>query len=112
MQKMGLKEFGKLFADSKPELFSFLTDNQKDTYTPTLKLNMSFDKMIVSPATCQICFRDSNRKHSTALEGGDSLCFNMVKEVRVQEYKPCVGTVFSIVCENLGELTIYTMLAD
>ena len=112
MQKMGLKEFGKLFADSKPKLFSFLTDNQKDTYTPTLKLNMSFDKMIVNPSACQICFRDSNRKHSTVLEGVDSLCFNMVKEVQVQEYKPCVGTVFNIVCENRGERTVYTMLAD
>jgi len=112
MHTMGLKEFGKLFADSKPKLFSFLTDNQKDTYSPTLKLNMSFDKMIVSPATCQICFRDSNRKHSTILEGGDSLYFNMVKEVQVQEYKPCVGTVFNIVCENRGERTVYTMLAD
>ena len=112
MQKMGLKEFGKLFADSKPKLFSFLTDNQKDTYTPTLKLNMSFDKMIVNPSACQICFRDSNRKHSTVLEGVDSLCFNMVKEVQVQEYKPCVGTVFNIICENLGERTVYTMLAD
>ncbi|MBR1527461.1 MAG: hypothetical protein IJ640_12530 [Prevotella sp.] len=42
----------------------------------------------------------------------DKLSFECVKEVRMFDDKPSIGTVFSIVCKECGNDVAYTFIAD
>ena len=102
MRILSVSEFSKYCSDVSPVCYIYATDNQGDKYSHTMKMTLRFSRVIINLKPDRICFMNEL----------DKLSFECVKEVRMFDDKPSIGTVFSIVCKECGNDVAYTFIAD
>lgn len=102
MRVISVSEFSRFCKTSSTECYVYSTDNQKDCYSPSMKITMRFPEVIINLKPNRICFKS----------GADMLCFEGVKEVQMFDDKPSIGIVFNIVCADMGKEVLYTLIAD
>lgn len=102
MKILSVSEFSRFCEEIKPVAYIYSTDNQPGARQHPLRASLRFSKIIISLKPDRICF----------INDLDKLCFERVKEVRLRDDKPSIGTVFSIICDEQGRDIAYTLIAD
>lgn len=102
MRSISVSEFSRFCREKKPSCYIYLTDNQNESYSPTMKMAMRFDDVIINLKPDRICFSNAC----------DKLSFERVKEIQMFDDKKGFGIVFNIVCLDGKSPVEYTMIAD
>lgn len=105
MKTLSVFDAQKFFSKLSPNYYLFATSNQPEhTYSHCFSVITKYREVVFSWLSNRVCFKN----------GDDSMCFNNVKCVRIDD-KPSIGTPFYIVCsdntQENGE-TVFTFMAD
>lgn len=91
MKKLSLPEFRDYCNTHLFHSIIFATSNQSwKSFDSTMTIGYSFSRMIISFNPNVIYLKDK----------GNSMQFNRIKEVKLNEKKCALGTIFTLVCGN------------
>ena len=101
MRILSVSEFARYCEEKRPKSYIYSTENQPNSFSATLRIDMRFEKMFACVNPNRLCFYN-NKHHEFTL--------TRIKQVNLFDEEDGIGTIFKIICNENGENRTYVWL--